>query len=396
VTAQLINVADGFHIWSDTYDRELADIFEIQDQVAGAITQALELHLTPEAKRLTNNTEAYALYLEAVAFSALQNDGDLVRGIEALDRATALDPQFAKAYELKSLFLWMNAGWYINAEVGRAAAYEAATKALAIDPTLPAAAAMARTSHPTDWTWTVELDALETLVQSDRSLRAMDTYAFDLTSTGYLTEAEAVHREVLARDPLSSNAWWRLSEVLYAQGRDADAKQAALRSDELDPGWLSQGLFTIFMASLAAGDDEEAIRVVKPWFDEEYFRRPSIEEFIADMRDPETGRAAVQEWVEYRKANIDNYIDTAFSGTYYLVFGHLDLYIDAIDAYGPPSSYWSDVESLESYGVYVPAAGYRKTQHFLDRARASSMMDLWEHRGPPDYCSKDSGEWVCE
>ncbi|NCF14715.1 MAG: hypothetical protein GWP62_05350 [Gammaproteobacteria bacterium] len=92
VTAQLINVADGFHIWSDTYDRKLADIFEIQDQVAGAITQALELHLTPEAERLTNNPEAYALYLEAVAFSALQTDGDLVKGIEALDRATVLDP----------------------------------------------------------------------------------------------------------------------------------------------------------------------------------------------------------------------------------------------------------------------------------------------------------------
>ena len=56
VTAQLINVADGFHIWSDTYDKELADIFEIQDQVAGAITRALELHLTPEAKRLTKQS----------------------------------------------------------------------------------------------------------------------------------------------------------------------------------------------------------------------------------------------------------------------------------------------------------------------------------------------------
>ena len=126
ITAQLINVADGFHIWSDTYDKKLADIFEIQDQVAGAITQALELHLTPEAKRLTNNPEAYALYLEAVAFAALQNLGDLPRGIEALDRATALDPQFAKAYELKAFFHWMNAGWYAPAKVSHASAYEAA------------------------------------------------------------------------------------------------------------------------------------------------------------------------------------------------------------------------------------------------------------------------------
>jgi len=395
ITAQLINVADGFHIWSETYDRELADIFEIQDQVAGAITQELELHLTPEAKRLTNNPEAYALYLEAVAFSALRNDGDLVRGLEALDRATALDPQFAKAYELKALFHWMNAGWYTPAKVGQANAYEAATKALAIDPGLSGATSLARTAHPTDWNWTVELDAMETLVQTDRSVRALDTYAYDLAASGYLTEAEKVHREVLALDPLSSNAWWRLSEVLYAQGRDAEAMQAGRKSAELDPGYFGQGLFTVFMASLAAGNDEEAIRVVTPYFDEDFFRRPSIEEFIADMRDPVTGRSALKEWVEYRAANAEVYVDATFAGAYYLVFGYVDLYIEAIDAFGPPTNTWMDVEVLEAYGVYLPVTGYRKTQHFLDRAEGIGLIDLWEHRGPPDYCSKDSGEWVC-
>jgi len=395
VTAQLINVADGFHIWSDTYDKELADIFEIQDQVAGAITQALELHLTPEAERLTNNPEAYALYLEAVAFAALQNDGDLPRGIEALDRATALDPQFAKAYELKALFHWMNSGWNAPAKVSQASAYEAATKALAIDPSLPGAISLARTAHPTGRNWIIELDAMETLVQSDRSARALDTYAYDLTITGYLSEAEKVHREVLARDPLSSNAWWRLSEVLYAQGRDAKAIQAGRKSAELDSGF-SYALDTIFMASLAAGNDEEAIRVVTPWFDEDWFRRPSIEAFIADMRDPETGRSALKEWVEYRTANAEIASDAPYAGVYYLVFGYMDLYIEAIDSYGPPTTSWSDVEVPEAWGVYLPVTGYRKTQHFLDRAEGSGLIELWEHRGPPDYCSKDSGEWVCE
>jgi len=396
VTAQLINVADGFHIWSNTYDRQLADIFEIQDQVAGAITQALELHLTPEAERLTNNPEAYALYLEAVALSAFQNDGDLPKGIEVLDRATALDPQFAKAYELKALFHWMNAGWYAPADVGQAAAYEAATKALEIDPSSPGAIALERTTNPTNWNWIAEIEAIESLVQSDRSIRVLDTYAYDLTVTGYLTEAEKVHREVLAMDPLSANAWWRMSEGLYAQGRNTEGKQAAQRAAEIDPGYLNSGMFTIFMASLATGDDEEAIRTMTPYFDEDFFLRPSIEAFIADMRDPETGRAALQEWVEYRAANAEVYVEAAFSGAYYLIFGQLDLYIEAIDAYGSVPLGWSDVEPLETYGVYMPATGYRKTQHFLDRAEASSLVDLWEHRGAPDFCSKDSGEWVCE
>ncbi len=108
------------------------------------------------------------------------------------------------------------------------------------------------------------------------------------------------------------------------------------------------------------------------------------------------GRSALKEWIEYRKANTDTHVWAAFSGAYYLAFDHLDLYIEAIDSYGPPSTYWSDVEVLETFGVYVPVTGYRMTQHYLDRAAASSLMDLWENRGPPDHCTKDSGEWVCE
>jgi hypothetical protein len=150
------------------------------------------------------------------------------------------------------------------------------------------------------------------------------------------------------------------------------------------------------MASLAAGDDEEAIRVQTPYFDEDYFRRPSIEEFIADMRDPETGRSTVQEWVEYRVANAAIYGDASYAGVFYLVFGYMDLYIEAIDSYGPSTTFWSDVEILENWGVFLPVTGYRKTQQFLDRAEGSGLIELWEHRGPPDYCSKDSGEWVCQ
>ena len=83
---------------------------------------------------------------------------------------------------------------------------------------------------------------METLVQSDRSVRALDTYAFDLSISGYLTEVrESLHREVLALDPLSSNAWWRLTQVLYAQGRDAEAIRAGQKSAELAPGSFSQG-----------------------------------------------------------------------------------------------------------------------------------------------------------
>jgi TolB-like protein len=397
VTAQLINVEDGFHIWSETYDRKLADVFDIQDEVAGAITQALELHLTPAAKRLTNNPEAYALYLQALALSGLETTEDMVLGIQLLGQATALDPEFAKAYELQAMFHWMNAGWTVTAPVGQAQVYAAATRALEIDPDLPGAKAFAITAHPTEWDWIKELDAMETLTVVDRSIRVLDTYGVDLNISGYFAEAEQIFRQVIDLDPLSANAWARLSQSLSAQGRVEESKQAARRADELDPerGRLSPGGLYLTNHALLAGEDEETIRILDPVFDEEYSRYPSARAFVEAMRHAQTGRDALQEWVEYRSTHFEVFSDRSFAQHFLLIFGHIDLYIEAIDSYGPPSKTWHDAEILEIQGQNYPAAGYRKTQHYLERAEGNGLIELWDHRGAPDHCSKETGEWVC-
>ena len=398
VTAQLINVDDGFHIWSDTYDTNLASIFEIQDQVAGAITRALELHLTPAAKRLTDNPEAYAFYLEAVAFANFENDDDVVRGIEALDRATKLDPQFAKAFELKAIFHWQNAGWFAPAEEERARVIEAANRALAIDPTLPAAIAMLETSAD-DATWIDAIVPFERLVKVDRRVLVLDAYAWNLLTAGYFSEAEEIFREVLARDPLSPHAWRRLADTLYAQGRITEAQHAARKSAEFSPGYFSPGLYIQWRYALTVGDDEEAIRIMTPWFDaefQEWFRKPSAEAFVSAARDPDTGRAALKEWVEYRVANQVIPDEVFVVEATFLHFGHLDLFSDAIDVHVARGDVWSGSESQESTGVIMGNTGYRASKHYIERAKAKRLTDLWDHRGAPDHCSKESGEWVCQ
>jgi len=396
VTAQLINVEDGFHIWSGTYDKGLASIFEIQDEVAGAITQALELHLTPAAKRLTNNPDAYALYLQALALSGIESTEDMVLAIQLLSQATALDPEFAKAYELQAMFHWMNAGWTVSTPVGQAQAYAAATRALEFDPDLPGAKAFSVSAHPTEWTWMKEIEAMEALVAVDRSVRALDTLGVDLNISGYFVEAEQIFRQVIDLDPLSASAWVRLSNSLSAQGRIEEAKQAARRVVELEPKQFSTGISTLIAYALLAGDDDEAIRLLDLYFDEEYFRYPSASAFVEAMRHAETGRNALQEWVDYRSTHFEFVVDRAFAQHLLLIFGHIDLYIEAIDSYGPPSGItWLDAELLEVYGQNFKAAGYRKTQHYLERAEGNGLIELWDHRGAPDHCSKETGEWVC-
>ncbi len=99
ITAQLIDVSDGAHIWSETYDRTITDIFAVQDDVAAAIIDALQIHVSanPARGRPTESTEAYALFLKA---RASLNSGETGDAEEFVLRAIELDPKFAEAHEL--------------------------------------------------------------------------------------------------------------------------------------------------------------------------------------------------------------------------------------------------------------------------------------------------------
>ena len=393
ITAQLINVEDGFHLWSDTYDSELIDLFDVQDRVAGAITQALQLHLTPEAKRYTENADAYALYLEARALSSFNSLDDINLAVDLLQRATTLDPQFAKAYELMSFFYWMRAGWDLPAQEGQLMAHNAALAAIAIDPTLSSARSLSITTNPNDWNWIKELAALKELVSKDRSIRALDTYGYDLMISGYFREAEAIFREQLDRDPLSINAWTRIAEISMIHGRIEEAFQAHQKSIDLgnrDRGGLAIGY------ALVTGDDATATQLLEYEYDPDYFGFATPAEFVAAMRDPLSGRQTLELWIEGKLSQEQFVGNKLWAQSFALWFGHMDLYLEQLAYHGEIGLTWNDSELLEHWGVVVAEAGYRTTQTYLDRAEAGGLFQLWEHRGPPDHCSKETGEWVCQ
>src|SRR5262249_33263656 len=101
ITAQLIRASDGFHIWSETYDRHLDDIFKIQDDIAGAVVDALKVSLlgaqAPHAVP-TASTEAYTLYLQGLAFGQRYTREDTEKAADYLRRAVEADPNFAPAW----------------------------------------------------------------------------------------------------------------------------------------------------------------------------------------------------------------------------------------------------------------------------------------------------------
>jgi len=140
ITAQLINAADGYHLWSETYDRELDDIFAIQDEIASAVTDALSITLgVGDFGVSTRNVEAYELFLEGRALYSRSSRENYLAAIAALEKATTLDPDFLEAWaQLANVAYSSAAAWASEREAELRRLFErAAKRASAIAPKAP-------------------------------------------------------------------------------------------------------------------------------------------------------------------------------------------------------------------------------------------------------------------
>ena len=241
ITAQLINVVDGYHLWSDRYDRELTDIFAIQDEIATAIASRLAITLREGSlvRPSTSNLDAYELYLKARSWMKERGPA-LLTAIDLLEQAVALDPTFAAALAHLSHALILSSFWGMNPPNRVAArAKWAARAALEHHQTLVAAhtaSALVATCIDFDadrateaWNRALEIDPDDA---EAHTLRA----AFDVTYTrGAFDEAVAETRSVIERDPLSAIARTQLAVILSFAGRFDDALVEARRAREIDP-----------------------------------------------------------------------------------------------------------------------------------------------------------------
>ena len=394
ITAQLINVADGFHIWSETYDRNMADIFDIQDDVAGAISTELQLRLAPTSVRPTDSTEAYELYLEVLATSDFP-DGDISPGIELLDRAIALDPGFAKAYELKAMLYWFVAGWKLESAIGQGLVYQSATKALELDPTLVGARSFSITATPIDWSWTREVEALEIASDAEpNNLRVLLPLAYDYGQSGYFAESLAIARRMIDIDPLSPDGYVQGAGALSALGRDDEAQQnwrkAAALGDRASEWSIASNL-------LARGDDEAAIAGFQRAFRGYGLDPSTVRPLIEGARNPDTGKEFLIDFVNEAKANAIDFEAVGSAQTWYLLFAYLDeFWREVEETTARSTSSWSDSDIIEANCRIFAATGCANHPRAIAYAKQQGLMELWDKRGAPDRCNKGSGEWVCE
>jgi TolB-like protein len=241
ITAQLVRADSGYHLWSETYDRQLDDIFKVQDEIASAVVKALKSKLLParklESGHRTDNSEAYDQYLFGKeSFNRSSPDGDRL-AVSAYRRAIALDANFAAAYA----GLAEAEAALADTETGERAALqralEAADRAVALAPDAPygyAVRSWLRGGFFWDWSG-ARADIEKAIAHDATDGRVQLTYSELLRSLGLIPEAIAAARKATDADPLSEAAWVNLGYVLMNDRQFAAARQAQSRAQQINP-----------------------------------------------------------------------------------------------------------------------------------------------------------------
>lgn len=241
VTAQLINVADGFHLWSQSYDRELSNVFAVQDEIATAIVNALKLELDIGAATAgrTQDTAAYDHYLRGRQLGRQPTQAGLLRAVQEYEQAIAIDPSFAAAYAgIADAWVWLEDYGGIRSAEAFPRAEQAARRALELDPqSAEAHAAMAFVVDRYHRDKPAARDYFErTLELNPNYVNAYNLYGDTLRDLGDYPRMVEVHRKAVELDPLSYFMKTRLSSKLMAVGQLEEAERIIAGVFEEFPG----------------------------------------------------------------------------------------------------------------------------------------------------------------
>ena len=243
ITAQLINAADGYHIWSESYDRNLNDIFEVQDEISGIITNRLRENFSPQkteplVKAPTKNIDAYTNYLKALHYWNKLTPADTRKAIECFEKAFELEPAYAQAYALAAgAYSNLGATGQMLPEKAFKIAKKYADKALELDDSI-AEGHIAIGSYYLfyEWKWKESFEAFQKAIK----LNPAATLAYQLLSfyyviTGQKNEAVKTMEDAIRIDPLSPIVSQALGNTYIFAERYDDAIQQAEKMLEMNP-----------------------------------------------------------------------------------------------------------------------------------------------------------------
>jgi len=278
IVAELVNAGDGIQLWTRTFDRELKDIFAVQEEIARAVAESLKVTLLgaqdrPAQRRAPSNVEAHNAYLQGHFHFQRRNLEDYRKAVSYFDQAIRLDPDYALAYAERSEAWTFIGDLTGQREPAWSKARSDAEKAVAIAPALAEAhAALGWVRFFIDWKFAEGLSELKRAKElSPANPTANDLLARVIVYLGRVDEAGRQARHAVELDPLSVIAQGNLARVLLFAGKLDEADAAARKAADLQPASASSHRWQVVVAVLR-GDRETALREAQLEPDEGYRR----------------------------------------------------------------------------------------------------------------------------
>ncbi|UCE41820.1 MAG: protein kinase [Candidatus Aminicenantes bacterium] len=273
ITARLSKVADGFQIWSENYEKEMEDVFSVQDDIARNIIKSLKIKLIGEKgeqiiKHYTDNIEAYDLYVNGRQFVNMRTEESLKKAIEYFGQAIEKEPNYALAYAgLSYAYDLLPDYSYVPRTEATSMAKEAASKALELDDDLAEAHFAMASTHFSEWNWKkAEREYKKAIELNPNYAETHHSYAMDLAILGRFDEA--IREIELARrlDPFSLVINRNVGQIYYLARQFDSAIEASKHTLEMAaifPGthwvlgmaYLEKGMFKEALAELEAENE---------------------------------------------------------------------------------------------------------------------------------------------
>jgi len=389
ITAQLVRAVDGSHLWSKTYDRELKDIFTIQEDIAGAVTAGLKatLGVGKSLKQLggTDNEKAYELYLIAQGQRGVLDLATSKRALESIDAAIALDPRFSLAWVSKSdcHTSLIQLGPKNRAVIEQDAALSAALKAIELEPNLAdayAALGLIRSMRGEFIEAALAYDKAYELITGS-SFSNLGNYIGLLQDVGYFKRAHELLEEVIKSDPLNGGYRVGLAESFgyLSDMQRAEEAYELVRAIYGDDCFLCN--LHITMARLGSGQavTSKDILISSPIHDAAKEHLESPKEGLAELR---------QFYSNTDNLDPGSITSIAFWAAY---FGDPEFAMDALEKVvntdaGAINNYWCPLMKQ-----------VRQLPRFNKLVKKIGLVDYWEQLGWPDMCHKlDNGDFECD
>ena len=382
ITAQLIDTRNDRHLWSNTYDRSLEDIFAVQTEIANAIAAALReplgLELAPvEVRASTGDLDAYDLYLKGrEAWLSRKSEQELRDGIAYLEQAVAMDPDFIEAQQDLANVYNIAIFWHFPdrpTEWYKAQIDTLTRRVLARDPNRPLAlVTRVVITDPDPVTgWGVYLDLYRRAVEIDPDFTSgWLWWGQALAELGYLEEGLANIEKCLALEPRYPQCRASKLIVLVGLGRNTEARQK-LEETILDtPDQISSVQFWV------PWDLGERPLAIAMEFRDPVLADMPVNSLLSALLHPEVDRQRVaSEWADAVRRS------GSPLGAYADIFAALGVYARVDQSYSNAGWMW-----LPSF------AGYRKSPEFKAMAVKRGLLTTWRHRGFPPQCRPLPGD----